>query len=192
MTSPPDPPYGTPGPEDPYAPRRPQQPPLSPYGLPAEDDAGATDADGFAPPSGATYPASPYGPPAGYATGPSPQPPYPQQAYPQPGYPQQGYPQPGYPPASYPGSGYPPPAYAAYSPVRTNGLAVASMVVSVASLLLCLGLTGVIGLVLGIVALNQVLRDGTRGKAFAVTGIVVGAVGTVILGLLLIGLASGS
>jgi hypothetical protein len=73
---------------------------------------------------------------------------------------------------------------------RTEPLAVASMIVSVASLVLCVGLPGIVGLVLGIVALNQVLRDGTRGKGFAIAGIAVGAVGTVLLGLILLGLAA--
>jgi hypothetical protein len=64
------------------------------------------------------------------------------------------------------------------APPRTNGLALASMIVSIASLVVCAGFPGIIGLVLGIVALNQVMRDGTRGRGFAVTGIVVGAVAT--------------
>ncbi|WP_435738268.1 DUF4190 domain-containing protein [Cellulosimicrobium sp. PMB13] len=212
MTTPPVPPYGSPDDPDPYAPRRPQQQPWSPYDLPSEDDALApaaptaggtvpgTGADGFAPPSGAVAPSaghtSPYGPgpSAPYGTPPGTTP------YPGPGDPAAGYPPPGYPPPGYPSPGYPPPGYGPaypgaygqpYGPVTpTSGLAVASMVVSVASLVLCLGLTGVVGLVLGIVALNQVMRDGKRGKGFAIAGIAVGAVGTVVLGLLLVGIVS--
>ncbi|MFH6691375.1 DUF4190 domain-containing protein, partial [Cellulosimicrobium funkei] len=97
-----------------------------------------------------------YGGTPGYAAPPGPA------AYPAPGY-----------------GGYPPPYGAPYAPPpRTNGLALASMIVSIASLVLCAGFPGLVGLVLGIVALNQVMRDGTRGRGFAVTGIVVGAVGT--------------
>ena len=77
----------------------------------------------------------------------------------------------------YPAPGYPG-AYGYTPPPRTNGLALASMIVSIASLVLCAGFPGVVGLVLGIVALNQVMRDGTRGRGFAITGIVVGAVCT--------------
>ena len=52
------------------------------------------------------------------------------------------------------------------------------MIVSIASLVLCAGFPGLVGLVLGIVALNQVMRDGTRGRGPAAPGIAAGAVGT--------------
>ncbi|MBD5785147.1 DUF4190 domain-containing protein [Cellulosimicrobium terreum] len=180
-------------PPDPYAPRdRPHQPPLTPYTPPTEDapQPGSDAGTGWAPPSGAggqsppsPYGAqpSPYGTPAPYGT---PLSPYGAQPSPY-GTPPGGPPPSPYGPAgSY--SGYPVP-YA--PPTPTNGLAVASMIVSVASLVLCIGLPGIVGLVLGIVALNQVLRDGKKGKGFAIAGIAVGAVGTILLMLFLIGLA---
>ncbi|NDO90956.1 DUF4190 domain-containing protein [Cellulosimicrobium composti] len=167
MTTPPVPPYGSPDePVDPYAPVRPQQPPLTPYNPPT-DAAPTPDPGGFVAPSGA---GGGYGsaPGVGYGT-------------------PQGYGAPGYPPQ--PAYGAYPPAYGApYTPPpRSNGLALASMIVSIASLVLCAGFPAIVGLVLGIVALNQVMRDGTRGRGFAVAGIVVGAVGTAFAMLVVVG-----
>ncbi|WP_336722745.1 DUF4190 domain-containing protein [Cellulosimicrobium cellulans] len=191
MTTPPVPPYGSPDePVDPYVAPRPHQPPLTPYNPPTDATTGAPTPEqgGFVAPSGAGggYPGTsapgagaPYGvPPAPVGQG-SPYGPGAAPAY-------GSAPGPGYPPsdpsgfAGSPGYGaYPPPYGSAYTaPPRTNGLALASMIVSIASLVLCAGFPGIVGLVLGIVALNQVMRDGTRGRGFAVTGIVVGAVCT--------------
>lgn len=208
MTTPPVPPYGSPDePPDPYAAPRPHQPPLTPYNPPS-DDAPPAPHGGFAAPGSAdpygTPPdqggaASPYGPAAtsyGGATpyGAAPLPPAGQNPYggPAPAYPAPGQPGPGYP-GGYPSPGYPAPGYApaygsAYTPPpRTSGIAVASMIVSIASLVVCLGFPGIVGLVLGIVGLNQVMRDGMRGRGFAITGIVVGAVATAFAMLFVIG-----
>jgi hypothetical protein len=79
----------------------------------------------------------------------------------------------GYPPA--PG-GYPaPPPYGAYptSP-GTNGLAIGSLVCSLASPLLC-SVLAIVGIVLGIVALNQIKQTGQGGRGLALAGIIVGA-----------------
>ncbi|MBN0039196.1 DUF4190 domain-containing protein [Cellulosimicrobium cellulans] len=189
MTTPPVPPYGSPDePVDPYAAPRPHQPPLTPYNPPtdATADAPAPEQGGFVAPSGAgggypgtPAPGAPYGAPAAPVGHGSPYGPGAAPAY---GSASGG----GYPPSApsassgAPGYGaYPPPYGSAYTPPpRTNGLALASMIVSIASLVVCAGFPGIVGLVLGIVALNQVMRDGTRGRGFAVTGIVVGAVCT--------------
>lgn len=60
---------------------------------------------------------------------------------------------------------------------RTSGLAVASLVLAVCGLFTC-GLTAIIGLILGIVALCAISKraDQLKGKAIAVAGIVVSAV----------------
>jgi hypothetical protein len=84
------------------------------------------------------------------------------------GYPQQG---------GYPGYGYPTPVMVAAA--RNNGLAIASMVVSLAgaALLFCYGFGGVAGLVgaiLGHVARRQVTRRGENGGGMALAGIIVG------------------
>jgi hypothetical protein len=97
--------------------------------------------------------------------------PNPNQPYSDPGY--QGYP--GYPqsavPAS-PGYGY---GYPAPAPMRqTNGLAIASMVVSLASILLCIGLPALVGAIMGHVARKQIRERGEDGDGMALTGVIVG------------------
>jgi hypothetical protein len=106
------------------------------------------------------------------------------------------------PPPPPPGYGYPPsyhgappgyqasPAYtggydpyqAGYGSTGTNGLAIASLVVSILGLLVSLfcwvgGLIPAVGLVLGIVGLNQVNRTKQPGRGLAIAGIAVGGVG---------------
>jgi hypothetical protein len=106
------------------------------------------------------YPA-PSSPPPGYA--------------PQPGYPapQSGgaYPPPPPPPqygaSPYPGGyGYPAPESG------TNTLAISSLVASVVGLL-C-GIGSIVGIVLGVVALNQIKQSRQGGYGLAVAGIIVG------------------
>lgn len=106
--------------------------------------------------------------------------------YPPPGYPP---PPPGYPPAgpNYPASYPPPPEYGApypggYGPPMaaggTNPLAIFSLVASCVGLL-C-GFGSIIGIVLGVIAMNQIKRTGQQGRGLAVAGIAVGAVSLVI------------
>ena len=99
-------------------------------------------------------------------------------SYPPP--PPEGYPPPppaqagGYPP---PASGYPPPAsgYPGAAPAAgTNGLAIASLVCSVVGVV-C-GIGSILGIVLGIIAMNQIKRTGQGGRGLALAGIIVGAV----------------
>ncbi len=93
-----------------------------------------------------------------------------------------------------PASGYPWPGFG-YPPVRrTNGLAIASMVVSIASVpSLCIdgfgGLLGIVGAVLGHVSLHQLRRNGENGRGMAVAGVAVGWTATalaIILGALFV------
>lgn len=103
--------------------------------------------------------------------------PNPNQPYSDPGY--QGYQQqqqqyPGYPasavPAS-PGYGY---GYPAPGPVRqTNGLAIAAMVVSLASIVVC-GFPAIVGAIMGHVARRQIRERGEDGDGMALTGVIVG------------------
>jgi hypothetical protein len=67
----------------------------------------------------------------------------------------------------------PPPPPHPYAPRRTNGLAVASLVVSLVGLLACL-LVGVIGLVLGYRARDQIRETGEEGEGLAKAGIIIG------------------
>ena len=89
-------------------------------------------------------------------------------------------PSPGYVPARPPGAPYPPAA----AP-KTSGMAVASLVLGIAGICTC-GLSAIVGLILGIVALRQIGRSaGTvGGRGLAIGGIAASAVGLVI-GLLL-------
>ena len=113
-----------------------------------------------------------------------------------PGYP--GYPTPaGYPPAGYPGqagyaayppaaAGYPGAPAAAYpTPVgpymgygvpaalpRTNGMAIAALVVSLTGL--GCGVTGLVGAILGHVARRQIRERHESGDGMALAGIIVG------------------
>jgi hypothetical protein len=57
---------------------------------------------------------------------------------------------------------------------QQNGLAIASMVVSLMTFLFCGGTLSFVGAILGHVALGQINRTGQSGKGMAVTGIIVG------------------
>lgn len=118
---------------------------------------------------------------------------YPPPAYPPPAYPPPGGPPPGYAPPGYPGSPYPPAptdygsgggygrpfpgGYPDYSggygqPPGTNTLAIASLVASLIGWVFCL--SGVVGIVLGAVALNQIKQTRQQGYGLAVAGIAIG------------------
>lgn len=91
-----------------------------------------------------------------------------------------GYPPPGgYPPAGgYPPpmGGYPPPP----NPNPTNGMAIGSLICSIAGLLTCAA-TSVVGVVLGIIALNQIKRTGEEGRGMALAGVIIGGVVTALV-----------
>ncbi|MDT5303262.1 MAG: hypothetical protein QOG79_6504 [Mycobacterium sp.] len=144
----------------------------------------------FYPPQGAGYPPPshppppPYGAPPGYGPPPgygAPPPPY--------GAPGFGPP----PPYGAPGYGAPPPpavygAYGAQS-APTNNLAIASVVASVIGFFCFIG--SIIGIVLGIVALNQVKATGANGRGLAIAGIAIGA-GSLLISLIWIVAILGS
>lgn len=132
---------------------------------------------------------------------------YPQTpAYPPP--PVAGYPAaPGYPAPPQPyGGGYPFAAdpYNPYGQMQpqnpTNGMAVASLIVSIASLVLTCGTASFIGLILGIIGMRETKRTGQQGYGMALAGVIIGAIPTVLwvlyLGgvfvLLILGAASGT
>jgi hypothetical protein len=69
----------------------------------------------------------------------------------------------------------------------TNTVAIGSLVASIMSLPLfamcAIGLlAALVGIALGIVALNQVKRSGQPGRGLAIAGIVIGVLGTVLNG----------
>lgn len=63
---------------------------------------------------------------------------------------------------------------------KTDGLAIAGFVVSIASLFVnFFGLVGVVGLVLSAIGKSQINRDGTGGGKLATAGIVIGILSVV-------------
>lgn len=136
------------------------------------------------PASGAPYGATPGYPssPAGYPASPGGYPGAPE-AYP-------GAPE-AYPGGSpYPGYGYGAPVVPAAQP--TNGMAIASMVVSLVGLvtLVCYGfggLIGIVGAILGHVARRQIRERGNAGAGMALAGVIIGWV-TTVLALVIVGL----
>ena len=122
------------------------------------------------------------------------QPAYAQPAYGQPAYGQPGYAQPGYP--QYPGyPGYPGyPATALAVSQKTNGLSIASLVISLCGVvfLLCYGggaVLGLLGAILGHVARGQIRNRNEGGGGMAMAGIIVGWI-TVALGAIIIGVVA--
>lgn len=78
-----------------------------------------------------------------------------------------------------PGSPYQP--YGAPSPYggypatpSTNGLAIASMIVSIGSIVFCCGLPGVAGAIMGHVARKQIREQNQQGEGMALAGIIIG------------------
>lgn len=70
----------------------------------------------------------------------------------------------------YGGSPYP-------APTQTNGMAIASLVVSIVSITVCCGLTGIVGAILGHVARKQINERNESGGGMALAGIIVGWIG---------------
>ena len=148
-------------------------------------------------PAGAVPPAPPvYTPPAyeaptypaSYGATP-PQPAAPQQPTAAPyGAPAQSAPYGGYPVQTTPGAA---PVYGyggGYASARrTNGLSIASLVLSIVGLLWILPFVGsVAGAIMGHISLNQIKRTGDNGRGMALAGIIVGwaGVGLFVIGML--------
>jgi len=119
-------------------------------------------------------------------------PPSPQQPPPYGYIPYEGAPYGYAPPPVYPG-GYDP--YQGYQSHSTNGLAVASLVTSIAGVVLGIPLAvfcyigwviPVAGAVMGGIALNQIKQSGQQGRGLAIAGIAIGAATAVLLMLAMI------
>ncbi|WP_199422522.1 hypothetical protein [Actinotalea solisilvae] len=162
------PPYQPATPSAPASERPAYQPPPSPYGDPGAGHAGA---------------GQPYGAPSGQA-------PYGQGAYGRTPYGQAPYGHAAYGPAPYGPGAYGPPspgAYGSYAPppvLRTNGVAIAALVVGGLGLLLCAvpvigALLGLAGVVLGIVGVRRAHGD-MGGKGLAIGGLAAGGVGLLV------------
>lgn len=173
-----------------------QQPPQAPS---AGDDPGANPG-----PYGATSYGQPPPDPPGYGQSAPGQPGYGQAA---PGYGQTPYPQTGYPQGAYGQTGFGAPGYSqpypagGFSPYpappKNNGLAIASLVCSIAGLCCC-GIGGVLGVIFGFVARGQIKRSGgaQQGSGLALAGIIIGfvciAIGAALLLLFVLGALSSN
>lgn len=137
---------------------------------PADDSAdkpyGQPPNSGFGSPG---YPSPSYGQPS-YGQQPYGQPSYGQPSYDQPQY---GQPQYGQQPYGYPQPGYP--------QAGTNGMAIGALVTGLSSLpaLFACGLgaiSGIVAIILGVIALNQLKTNPQGGKGMAIGGIASGGV----------------
>ena len=80
---------------------------------------------------------------------------------------------------AYPQPLYPQPPYPQYAPApRTNGLAIASMVLGIVWLW---GIGSILALIFGLVSMKQIKERGDGGKGMAIAGIVLGAIGVLSL-----------
>ena len=161
-----------PGPNAPHYP--PQSGPVPPWDPPPPEY----------PPRGYGPPRYPDPPPYGVPSYPPPPPQF-GPSYPPPGYSGGGY---GGPPV-YPGPYDPYHPYVS-RPHETNGLAMGSLITSIAGVVLGIPLglfcwlgvlIPIVGAALGIAALNQIKRTGQQGRGLAVAGIAVGATAAVLL-----------
>ncbi len=184
---------------------------LQGYAAPQAPPYGAPAAAPYGQPTYGASPQAPYGQPP-YAQQPYgqqtygqqlpvQQPPYAQQPYGQQAYGQQAYPSQQYPQQNaspqytspqytqYPQPGTYPPGAQWAQPQKTNGLAIAALIVSLAGIV-TLGATGILGLIFGIVALRQISRSGDAGKGMAIAGIVVGSLMVIFFVFVVIGFAT--
>jgi hypothetical protein len=155
----------------------PSDPPADPAGTPPPAEGVPS---GYYQPAGYPAPGSsaPWQDPSG-------QPGYGQQAQPGWGQPQYGQApygqapygqapyaqQPGYPPYGYPAQGYGAP-YGYAQADSTNGLAIASLVCSIAGFMY--GIPAVLGIIFGFIARSQIKQRPQRGAGMALAGIIVG------------------
>jgi hypothetical protein len=132
----------------------------------------------------------------GYAPPPPPSPPPPAYGQPPPPPPGYGQPPPGYGPPP-PGYGQPPPPpYATYGVQpyvarKTNGFAIASLILGA---LWVYWLGSILALIFGYIGKSQIDKSGDTqdGRGLAIAGIVLGWIGVAVLAIILIALAAGA
>lgn len=59
---------------------------------------------------------------------------------------------------------------------KTNGMAIGGFVLSCVSILMCGGIASIIGLILSIVGLSQIGKNGEKGKGLAIAGIIISSI----------------
>ena len=62
---------------------------------------------------------------------------------------------------------------------KTNGLAIASLILGICGICI-IGICAPIALILGAVSLSQIKKTGQGGKGMAITGIVLGIIGSIV------------
>ena len=159
-------------------------PPADPYAAPAAPVYGAQPTYGT-PATPPAYAADPYGAPAAPAAsayGAPAAPAYGAPAAPAYGAPAQGYPNApyGYAAPTYPAAGT---AYGAYPTQKTNTMAIVSIIASAAAVIT--GISAIVGIICGHIALGQIKRTGENGRGLAIAGLIIGYI-FVGIGLLLI------
>jgi hypothetical protein len=129
--------------------------------------------DNTQPPAGYPGAEQPPAPPA-YTPEPAPAPPaYGAPAYGAPAAPQQGYPQ----APTYGAQGYPAQPYGYAPPAKTNTMAIVSLILSIAGLVIVPFIGSLVGAILGHVSLGQLKTSGEQGRGLAVAGVIIGWVG---------------
>ncbi|WP_039794452.1 DUF4190 domain-containing protein [Nocardia araoensis] len=121
--------------------------------------------------------------PSGYPSAPQ----YPVQSSAQPMTPP---PQPQYPSYQPPAQPYGQPQYGYQTPYQpygvpsqgTNGMAIGALISSLVGFVTC-GLGSIVGIILGVIALNQIKQNGQEGRGMALAGIWIG-VGAIVLAIL--------
>ncbi|MEU6832263.1 DUF4190 domain-containing protein [Nocardia beijingensis] len=131
------------------------------------------------------YPSQEHQQPSGYPSAPQ----YPVQP---PSQPMTPPPQPQYPSYQPPSQPYsqPQPQYGYQTPYQpygvpsqgTNGMAIGALISSLVGFVTC-GLGSIVGIILGVIALNQVKQTGQEGRGMALAGIWIG-VGAIVVGIL--------
>jgi len=94
--------------------------------------------------------------------------------------PDAGLPPPIYPPPGYAGSPAYYPTYDPYRPMKppgTNGKAIASLVASAIGITCC-GLTSIVGVILGFIAMRETRSTGQDGHGLALAGTIIGGLAT--------------
>ncbi|QLL09970.1 DUF4190 domain-containing protein [Mycobacterium vicinigordonae] len=80
--------------------------------------------------------------------------------------------------------GYPPPMGGYPVAQGTNGMAIASLVCSLAGPFFC-GVSTILGVIFGFIGLNQIKSSGQQGRGLAIAGIVISAV-TIVAGVIIL------
>lgn len=142
------------------------------------------DASATPPPAAPAYPQTPaypqapaYQPPADYAAAPPAPPAYGASYAPPAGYEA---------PPAYPQQPY---GYGAYAPAaKTNGLAITSLIASIANFVVLPFIGAIVGVITGHIALKQLRTSGEAGRGMALAGTIVGwvGVGFSVIGIVLI------